>query len=278
MDRKLSAKLNKPDKSTVDVRWDSRKLKAEDSIVWRAGHTSIWVQPTECDWIVAGDTDKDESPSFLFEKAKSLPIDVEWRRWEGLGGSSIVRFQPAFPNRPLVVKTRAPIMVPPSKTIELFINIPVWVEVFVDTGLEPTSLGVFPTRTLSNTWFGTQYEGELCFALKSLARRVKDDLTIEALAATCLFSITNHSKEALPLDRIRVLPQHLSVYKSRRRLWTSPIKVVSHGPDEPSQLYYPTEPHESGRSVVELVRPPEKIYRPSFFRESFAHYTRALFE
>lgn len=86
MDRKLSAKTDKPDKSAVDARWDSRKLKAEDSILWRAGHTSIWVQRTEEDWIVAGDTDKEESPSFLFEKARSLPIDVEWKRWAGLWG------------------------------------------------------------------------------------------------------------------------------------------------------------------------------------------------
>jgi hypothetical protein len=266
------------DKSIVDARWDSRKLKAEDSIVWRAGNTSIWVLKTELDWMLAGNTDKEEAERFIFEKAISLPIDVEWKRWAGLGALSTVRFQPAFPDRPLVVKTRAPVMVSPEQSIDLYINIPVWVEVSLDTDVGSTTLGVFPTRTLSNTWFGTQYEGELCYALKSLARRLKDDLTIEALAATCRFTITNRFDEPLPLDRIRVLPRHLSIYKSRRRLWTSPIKVISNGPDQPSQLEYPEEPHTDAHSVVELVRPPEEVYRPSFFRESFAHYTRALFE
>ncbi|MCB1123062.1 MAG: DUF432 domain-containing protein, partial [Verrucomicrobiae bacterium] len=205
-------------------------------------------------------------------------IDVEWKRWGGLGKFPIVNFRPAFPDRPLVVKTKAPVMVSPEQTIDLYINIPVWVEVCLETDTALTTLGVFPTRTLSNTWFGTQFEGELCYALKSLARRVKEDLTIEALAATCRFSITNRYEEPLPLDRLRVLPRYLSIYKSRRRLWTSPIKVVSNGPGEPSHLDYPVEPHDDARSTIQLVRPPDEVYRSSFFRESFAHYTRALFE
>lgn len=266
------------DKSQVDARWDSRRLKDGESLRWRAAHTSIWVQKIGDDWTVAGETDKDEFANYLFEPALSLPIDIPWRRWAGLGKFATVRFNPAFPDRPLVVKTRVPVMVPPGQKILLFMNIPIWVEVIAESGSEKNVLGVFPTRTLSNTWFGSQYEGELCYALKSLARRVKDDLTIEPLAATCRFSILNRYKEPITLDRLRVLPQHLSIYKSRRRLWTSPVNVISQGPDQPSHLEYPTEPHEGARSVIELVRPPEEIYRPSFFRESFAQYTRALFE
>jgi hypothetical protein len=265
------------DISAVDARWDSRRLKTGDSLVWRAGHTSVWVQKSVDDWVVASAANGEESVSYQFEQALSLPIDVEWKRWAGLGGFNTVRFNPAFPDRPLVVKTRAPVMISPHQTVDLYINIPVWVEVCVESETESTSLGVFPTRTLSNTWFGSQYEGELCYALKSLARRVKNDLTIEPLAATCRFSIVNRYEEPLPLDRLRVLPRHLSIFKSRRRLWTSPIRAISHGPNHSSNLEYPESPHAESAAMV-LVRPPEEAYRPHFFRESLAHYTRALFE
>jgi hypothetical protein len=263
--------------SEVDIRWSTRKLKEWDSFVWRADRTSVWVQKSGDDWMIAGNRDDDDSENTI-GLATSLPISVDWQRWTGFGERSTVRFNPAFPDRPLVVKTRAPVMIPSDQTVDLFLNIPIWVEVCVEEGELSDVLGLFPSKLLSNTWFGDQFEGELCYALKSLARRTKDDLKIEPLAATCRFSITNRFEKPLPLDRIRVLPRHLSIYKSRRRLWTSPIIVVSHGPDQPSHLSYPEEPHEEALSVLELVRPPEEVYRPSFFRESFAQYTRALFE
>lgn len=266
------------DKSAVDIRWSSLQLKPWESIVWRAGHTSVWLQKSGFDWMIAAESDEGEFANHTIENAVSLPIDQEWKRWTGLGNFSSVKFSPAFPDRPLVVKTRAPLMIPSGQTIDLYLNIPIWVEVCVQEGEHSQVLGLFPSRTLSNTWFGNQYEGELCYALKSLARRSKDDLLIEPLAATCRFSISNKFEEPLPLDRLRVLPQHLSIFKSKRRLWTSPVRVVSEGPKSPSQLEYPEEPHEDGKSILELVRPAQEPYRPSFFRESLAHYTRAFFD
>lgn len=266
------------DKSAVDIRWSALRLKPWESIVWRAGHTAVWVQKSGDDWMIAAESDEGDFSYHTIEQAMSLPIDREWKRWTGLGGYSSVKFSPAFPDRPLVVKTRAPVMIPSGQTIDLYLNIPIWVEVCVEEGEHSQVLGLFPSRTLSNTWFGTQFEGELCYVLKNLARRSKDDLLIEPLAATCRFTITNRFEDPLPLDRLRVLPQHLTIYKSRRRLWTSPVRVVSRGPKEPSQLEYPAASHADGQSVLDLVRPAQELYRPSYFRESLAHYTRALFD
>lgn len=265
------------DQTAFESRWTSRKLKNLDAFHWQVGHTAVWVQRMDDDWLVAGETGRKEKGRFFLEPATHVPLGVPWRRWAGLDGASAVSFSPVFPDLPLVVKTRAAVMVPPEKTISLYMNLPVWVEVKVDARPDPEVLGVFPTRTLSNTWFGNLFEGELCYALKSLATRSTADIPAEPLAATCCFSIYNHSGEPLLLDRIRILSRHLSIHKNRRRLWASLVKVTTYDTGQPSHLEYPEQPPEEARAG-ELVRPAEEVYRTRFFKESLAHYTRALLE
>ena len=227
----------KPPTSTQS-HWLAINIAENEAAIWSVEDISVYAQRVTGDWMLARAASESIPIEQVARKITWLPINLDWKRWALEHEAPEVRFCPAFPDRPLVVKTRIPVIVPPKTTVELYVNLPIWLEVSVSQGSKYYTLDTIAPTTLSNTWYGTHFEGQLCYALKSRPRRSLEDLSEEPLRAVCLFKIRNSSKVSLPVEKIRIDPAHLSLYQSNRRLWTNCVTVTFKGDEEHSEIDY----------------------------------------
>jgi len=242
-------------------RWLAIRLDENEAAIWSVENIMVYTQRVLGDWMLARAESETTPTEQAARKIDSLPLSLDWKRWALEHEAKEVRFWPTLPNRPLVIKTRIPVIVPPKTTVKLYVNFPIWLEVSVLQEDEYYTLDTIVPTTLSNTWYGTQYEGQLCYALRSRARRSLEDLTDEPLRAVCLFQITNRSEDSLPVEKIKIDPNHLSLYQSGSRLWTNCVNVTFKGNDEHSELHYDSSPPEelkNAKLIREAVDPPHR--------------------
>lgn len=218
--------------------WLSIQLNENEAVSWSVENTTVYVQQIVGDLVVATENTKVAAIDDKVLPVTSLPIGLEWKRWAFEKEFHEVRFWPILPNKPLVVKTRIPIIIPPKSSIELYINLPIWLEISVMQEGKNSVLDVIETSKLSNTWYGTHFEGELGFALKSRARRSLEDLDTEPLRAVCLFKVSNRSNDSIPVEKIRIHSEHLNLYQAQERLWTSSVKVSIRDREEGAEVQY----------------------------------------
>jgi len=257
---------------TSDTHWLTIPLKENEASIWSIANVSVYAQRVSGDWMLARDESEEAITEQQVQKISSVPLGLDWKRWALNKKADEIRFWPTFPDKSLVVKTRVPVIIPPKTSIELYINIPIWLEISVAQGEEYYSLDKVAPSRLSNTWYGTLFEGELCYAIKSRARRALEDLNNGPLQAVCLFKINNQSENSLPVDKIRILPEHLTLYQTLDRLGTSSVTIDFQGDENGSKVSYESVAPEflkDGRLVREADKPFQRqnlldklIFRP----------------
>jgi hypothetical protein len=83
--------------------------------------------------------------------------------------------RPMLADRPVVVRARQSVFIPPGEEAMLYLSTPVWVS--IDLGEPARALREIPVLRLSDTWFGpSTREGELCYAARTHARNHLDQV------------------------------------------------------------------------------------------------------
>jgi len=239
--------------SSMDSRWFSIRLDSNEAALWSVENVTVYAQRILGDWMLARTESSKLKIDQRANKTDSLPIDLSWKRWALEHDAQEIRFWPSFPDKALVVKTRIPVLIPPETSVDLYVNLPIWLEISVTQKDLSYTLDTIAPTTLSNTWYGTLFEGHLCYAIKSRARRSFEDLSDEPLRAVCKLHIRNRSKDSLPVEKIRIQPEHLSLYRIGERLWTSAVTVTFKGKEHAAELDYVSTPPET-TSPIELIR------------------------
>lgn len=158
----------------------------------------------------------------------------QWTRWAVCNEVKEVRFVPRFPDLPLLVEPEAPFRVTPGAEARVFLSIPVSVVVFVRDPKEQ-ELTVFPTETLSHTWFGETDSGELCYSLPSKALRKPLDHPSDASVQAPVI-IRNESNEILEVKRICLRLNGLAIHRKDEKLWTNETLVRYQGGPSVSRI------------------------------------------
>ena len=124
-----------------------------------------------------------------------------------------------------------------------------------------------PSIRRSDTWFGSNtLEGELCYSTRSSARLNLDAIEPHPHRAVTPVEIRNEGANILPIERLRVPVQALSVYADAEgRLWTdavcfarredenlasiSTLEPSDHLPGRRTKIGEPRAPLETGTIV-----------------------------
>ncbi len=151
------------------------------------------------------------------------PDDLEWRRWICGPEAPRVVLEPRLPDRAVIVRPAMPVAVLPGLSVDLFVSIPVRVAVRLCAaeGEVRRDICEEPTVLLSNSWFGLPVEGQLCYALKTRARRRLEELRAAAHLAVCPVTVRNESERDLVFERLCLPAPSLRVHAGARHLWTS---------------------------------------------------------
>jgi hypothetical protein len=165
-----------------------------------------------------------------------------------------------MPDRAVVVRPEQPISVPSGAQARFFVSIPIWLRISTGSG-KATRLCDLPTAVLSNIWFGDPMSGELCYSLKTRARRTFDAADTRPNCAVCPILIENAASEQLPLERVCVRTEHLAVYPGESELWTNAVTVKFRGADQTSDLNYEQSPPQWEPVGTPLCGPREPFSR-----------------
>lgn len=178
-----------------------------------------------------------------------------WQRW--LPGTPPTRLwlNPAMPDKPVVVRPGQPLHLAPQCTIQVYVELPLWLQVFTDATANAPVLDQ-PCTQLSKTWFGpSPTEGTLCYQLRSEAGREAPSLA-ENWRACCPLTISNRAKQTLPLQRLCIRCQCLSCWQGSNGLWTNEITAtITEEAGDPAELHI-------GKGAATLCQQPSLLAGP----------------
>ena len=241
--------------------WDPWYMDPDQVYSKQIGPLRLWTEHRGDELHVAAQIDPTVTNSAA-EAAAEKPQDIEWRRW--ICGRDKVRLvlEPRLPDRAIVVRPLMPVTVLPKCEVEFFVSVPIQVAVRMFNGNNNDRRDICeePTVKLSNSWFGLPVEGELCYALKTRARRRLDELRSDVNLAICPVTVRNSDSKELTFERICLRMQHLSVYSGDNHLWTNRGIMDYHGEDDMTKITFENTPPacDGARQVLAAPREPEK--------------------
>lgn len=237
--------------------WTPSEIPIDEPTVRRVGPLGLWLCRTAFEWQVGQDRAPTSGPPEADAQAEP-PADMNWERWALDGDSRRVRLSPAMPDRPLVVRPEHDLLITPASTCVFYVNVAAWVRISVGPEGQETRLVDVPTVQLSNTWFGDPTEGELCYSVRTKARRALLDLAPQPHRVVCRIAIRNESDEPLDLERICLRVTHMGIYADSTRLWATPCELAYRGGDRFSRVDYREGPPDESDHAV-LLTPPTSV-------------------
>jgi hypothetical protein len=221
----------------MDV-WKPATIEPEECFHAQVGPLGLWFKRTQDELHIAVDRLSEEAKSETVPIARLAgpePEGLDWGRWI-IGSSQTVQLAPIMPDRPVVVRPEVPVKIPTDKEALFFVSIPVWIR--VTAGSEQMALCEEPSVILSNIWFGDCLSGELCYSLRSRARRQITDSVPQPHRAVCPVQIRNAAPTQLDVERFCVHVEHLRIYSGENWLWTNRIDITFKGEEMVGQIAY----------------------------------------
>lgn len=247
--------------------WTRRALEAETTVRWRIGPLSLWLSRAGTEWQLALQREPDGEGRSVESAADGPPADVKWRRWVAGDGDGTAGPLPVLPDRPLILRPESPITIPGGREAVFFVSIPVWVR--VEAGDPPETLCEEPTVVLSKSWFGTPTEGELCYALRTTARRSIEGMSPAVHRALSPIAIANDAATPLHFERLCLRTEYQRIYRGTDRLWTSLGRVSYRGGEQLSHVEFEADaPPMAGRAEL-LTDARRVVDRGGFIFRSF---------
>lgn len=212
----------------------------------------------------------EREPEHDEEQGAAAGEEPVWSRWAPRDWSGSVEIRPMLPDRPVVVSPQDRFHLLPGAEARIYVRVPLWARLeAVRTGGARDELELLPTIPASDTWWGSVEDGELCYWLTTLARRAVSDDLFEPHLAICPLSLENLSGDDLPVEKIALRVEHLSLYHDGHRIFSDETEVRYHGDDEGSRLRTVEHalPEASEVTLLEPARiPMQRGFRARTFR------------
>jgi len=244
--------------------WKDYDLKDNKLFSWEIGNLKLWCQSTTNEiQIISKHITNDET-----KNQKEPPEDIIWSRWALKDNNSKIQFKPIFPDRSVVVKPESSFWLMMDTQAQIYIRIPIWLQINL-IKQKPIHLIDIPTVILSNTWFGTFFEGELCYWISSGVRQQIEPDPIRSYSVACPIKLINKSKEDLLVEKICLKVDNLSLFLNNEQLWSDETQMLYKGSNNISQIKATGKPPKESPSAV-LLTPPKKPLKDSIMTKTFA--------
>jgi hypothetical protein len=240
--------------------WSTVELPANKTRHWSVGPLDFWIQHDAREWRVVSGTGADEFAMVCDDLPK--PDDKEWMRWALETKAGRVRLAPVLPDRSLIARPQSTICIPPRQEARFFVSVPLWVRIIVVESEKENVLTDLPTLELSNSWYGTPVEGELCYALRTRARRTQEEIESKPFRAICPVKIRNEAEIALNFERLCISARFLDIYQGKKHMWTSEGTVVYSGEEASSQVTFgkTAPPFDDAKAAIGKARDEAKHF------------------
>lgn len=228
---------------TTEKLWEAVDVSVSEDWWAKIGQTTLWLRRKADEIHVAAKQNEQDQvqTQALQPESPSCQAELAWKRWVISKEIDQLRLAPAMPDRSVVVRPEQPVTLPPRSKADFYVRVPLWLRILVrqKTG-EEQAICEEPSLVLSNTWFGDTMSGELCYSMRTTARRQVEPSTLATYRAICPVTVANESTEDLLIERICVRVAHLRIYQEDGILWTGRVSASFRGADHASRLKYHT--------------------------------------
>jgi len=209
--------------------WHPLELDLNDCWHHRLGSLNIYLQRQAQQWLMAHEyTTELPKDSQFHSPVEMIPSHLSCQRFLFKQSPAACQLIPRLMDRPVVVKTLQPVILPPNEQGTFYISSPVSVQLKL---LPDLLLHTIPVQRLSDTWFGPSTQvGELCYADKTHARHARTELPQRPHRAITPVTIYNSSSQLLTIDKISIPVPYLALYAMPDgNLWTDPVTLRHEG-------------------------------------------------
>lgn len=214
------------------VQLDSENLEV------KVGPLRIWLRCLNSEIWLAHKSGLDQDKALTDEQVKNFQ---KWSRWALDRSNPQVEFKPVLSDRAVVVRPDYEFLLPPDNTAKIFVRIPIRLEVHVSQ--PEIKLAEIDSIRMSNTWFGSFTDGELCYWISATARRSAFVDPEARHLCICPIVIINKANENLLVQRIKLPTDGLAIYEQAGQLWSSETSITYKGPNQVSDMnVYPGRP------------------------------------
>jgi hypothetical protein len=252
--------------------WQPHRIGHGQCLEAQVGPLQIWLRRKgdELHIAVERQTDSEDLTNIIVPKLLDgeEPAGLDWGRWVYDKCKEIV-LTPVTPDRPVVVRPEVPVKIPPGQQALFFVSIPLWIRISVGDG-DRIQLCEKPSVKLSNIWFGDPMSGDLCYSLRSRARREISDSQVEPHRAVCPVTIRNTAINQVEIERFCLDVEHLSICLGVSRLWTNGVQINFKGEDEISLLEYSKKP-PTYEAIEKILSEPRTPAQKSLLKRSIGN-------
>lgn len=202
--------------------------------------------------------------------------EAEFRRYAFQSPVDTIQVRPRMADRPIVVHPLHPLRLAPKANVDFYVSIPVDIQLSTGDQEKGHDLERIRSEILSDTWFGDQISGVLCYATKSRARRECPAIgDAQSTRAICKVQIHNKSTEQLHCTKFCLRLNHCHLWQCGNSLWTSPVNVRYNGSDQLSAIDYSEKAPVEASGAVKIAEA-EEAPLSGLIRRTFAGLSTAL--
>lgn len=253
--------------------WGTYAFTEGQSRYWQIGDLGLWIQSRQKEWSFAYQYEvPGENRSIVAGEDRPMP-DKE-RNTYVVGEAERIVIVPALPDKPVVLKPESNYNVLSNRKIDVFITIPLCLQIYNGQVGEDNLMLDIPVMKLSRTWFGDPDNGELAYSLYSLFYQQLTDVPVAPHIALCPLHIHNDSAAVLDIQRLCVRVRHLELYSTSNYLATNEVKVEFKGVDQSSNITFSSKQPELQTSF-KRISPARIPNTKSLIKKSF-YFIKAL--
>lgn len=231
--------------------WKSLQFTDTKTEYFSIGHLHSWIKLKKDEvWIAYRLSDNSNTQSY---GPSQVPEDVEWTRWALKNDVSRLSVLPVLPDLPVMVYPEYPLKIAAGAKIRIFTRVALWVRIQTDEK-EPVIICEMPTMFSSKTWFGSRYDGELCYSATTKTRRALSPDTYESHLINCAITIHNRSDKFLDFQSFCFRVGRLDVYSKENVLWSNETHIQFEGEDQLSEVVISSKPPaeaDGGKLITE---------------------------
>lgn len=212
--------------------WGTFEVGVNETSSWSIGPLTVWIEGRTREWRISHLHSPDEIDRLAMTPSAASPDPTPaLLRVATDDADPSVRLRPATADRPMVVRPDSALRLPKGGSTTFYMSTPAWVEILA--AASSTELTAIPTTRPSDTWFGpSRVEGELCYASRTAARLVLEELPRRPGRISTEVRVDNRGADALVIERVQIPLPHLAVFAAGADLWTPSVTLTRRG-DEP---------------------------------------------
>lgn len=237
-----------------NLSWVERDLLPDRWIRTKFGSLNLLVLHRYDEWRVSSWKDDRFAELPTEGDRQDLPSSLEWQRWDCADKDQRIRLLPGFPNHPVIARPNSSLTIAPGGHALFYVGIPASLEIHGQCGGTLRKLTSVFTDSLSKTWHGNRSAGEVCYSLRTRARRSYDPTDWPEQDIIVAVDLKNESKEEFVFERLFLDLGHFSIFGQGDRLWSNACRIrIGENDVEGNDVTYAPKPLSPAADAPEIV-------------------------